>query len=179
MGIGLVLVSICLYLLEARFEILEMPFLVDIDSEKGLRLKDIHFTQDDPDKEMNWILDAKEVKFSKDRSFFTFKTFRLKLNPREGPSIELKGNWGEYDKNSGEINLHGDLQGHTDNGYKIITQHILYKQKEGYLTTDDLVEISGPFFSLAGRGLYVNPEKEILRIISDVTTQINGGSLTL
>ena len=86
---------------------------------------------------------------------------------------------GNYDKNSGKINLHGDLQAFTDNGYRIITEHLLYRQKEGYMETDGPVRILGPFFTLAGRGLYFNPEKETLRIISDVTTHINDESVVL
>lgn len=42
-----------------------------------------------------------------------------------------------------------------------------------------IVEISGPFFTLAGRGLSINVEQGALPITSDVTTRINKGSLTL
>jgi LPS export ABC transporter protein LptC len=175
----MVLIVVTLYLSRAYYEIIEAPFLADIGSEKGLKLKNIHYIQNDPDEGMKWILDAKEVKFSKDRKFFSFKDFRLRLEPENKPSIELEGKKGDYNKNTGEINLHGDLRGNTANGYSIFTEHILFKQKEGYLETEEPVKIFGPSFSLAGRGLYFNLEKETLRIISDVTTRIDGGSLIL
>ena len=96
---------------------------------------------------MKWTLDAKEVKISKDKTFISFKDFLLKLKPQDRPWVELKGKRGDYDKNSGEINLHGDLQAHTDNGYRIITDHILYKEKEGYFKvygrTKDLINRGG------------------------------------
>jgi LPS export ABC transporter protein LptC len=179
-GIGVVLIVVALYLTRAYYEIIEVPFLAGIGSEEeGLKLKNIHYTQNDPDEGMKWILDAMEVKFSKDMKFFSFKDFRLRLEPEERPSIDLEGKMGDYNKNTGEINLHGNLRGNTANGYSIFTQHILYKQNDGYLETEEPVKIFGPSFSLAGRGLYFNPEKEILRIISDVTTRIDGESLIL
>ena len=176
---GILLVVVSYYLIKGRHEILQGRILTDILSEEGIKLENISYTQTSPDEGVKWSLDAKEVKFSKDRQFISFSDFRLKLEPENRPSVELEGKRGDYDKNSGEINLHGDLQGYTNNGYKIITQHILYKQKEGFLRTEEPVKITGPFFSIAGRGLYFNLEKETLRIMSGVTTSIDSESFIL
>ncbi|MGD9034131.1 MAG: LPS export ABC transporter periplasmic protein LptC [Desulfobacteraceae bacterium] len=179
LGIAILLVVVALYMIGAQKELVKESLLPDIVGEEGLKLKNVSYAQDDPNKGMKWTLDAKEVKFSKDKTFISFKKFRLKLRPQNRPTVELNGERGEYDRNSGEINLHGDLQASTDNGYQIITEHILYKEKEGYLKTEEPVRILGPFFSVAGRGLYYNLEKETLRIYSDVTTRINKESLIL
>jgi len=173
------LVVVSFYLTRSWNEILQGRTLTNIFSEEGIKLENINYTQNSPDDGMKWNLDAKEVKFSKDRQFISFRDFRLKLEPENRPSVELEGKRGDYDRNSGEINLHGDLQGHTNDGYRIITQHILYKHKEGLLKTDEPVKIMGPFFSIAGRGLYLNLEKETLRIISGVTTSIYRESFML
>jgi LPS export ABC transporter protein LptC len=179
LGIAILLVVVGLYMIGSQKETIKNSLLADIVGEEGLKLKNVSYAQDDPNKGMKWTLDAKEVKFSKDKTFISFKDFRLKLRPQNRPTVKMQGKRGEYDRNSGEIKLHGDLQAYTDNGYQIITEHILYKEKEGYLKTEEPVRIVGPFFSVAGRGLYYNPEKEILRIYSDVTTRITKGSLTL
>lgn len=173
------LVVVSFYLTRGWNEILQGRILTNILSEEGIKLENINYTQNSPDDGMKWNLDAKEVKFSKDRQFISFRDFRLKLEPENRPSVELEGKRGDYDRNSGEINLHGDLVGHTNDGYRIITQHILYKHKEGLLKTDEPVKIMGPFFSIAGRGLYLNLEKETLRIISGVTTSIYRESFML
>ena len=151
----------------------------DIAAGEGLKLKNIHYTQNSPDEGLKWILDADEVRFSKDRSYFSFRKFRLKLEPENRPVVELEGKSGEYNKDSGEINLRGDLRGYTNNGYRIITEHLLYNQKEGYLKTEETVQIFGPFFSISGRGLFFNLQKETLKILSDATTRIIKGSLLL
>jgi LPS export ABC transporter protein LptC len=179
LGIALLLLVVGLYMMGAQKEIIKKSLLTDIAGEEGLKLKNVSYAQNDPSQGMRWTLDAKEVKFSKDKTFVSFKEFRLKLRPQNRPTVELKGKMGDYDRTSGEINLRGDLQAYTDNGYRIVTEHILYKEKEGYLKTEDPVRILGPFFSVDGRGLYYNPEKETLRIHSDVTTRITKESLIL
>lgn len=178
-GIAVLFLVVGLYIIGARKDMVKAPGLSDIVGEEGLKLKNISYAQNDSNKGMRWTLDAQEVKFSKDKTYISFKDFRLKLRPLNRPTVELEGKRGDYDRNSGEINLHGDLQAYTDNGYRIITEHILYKEKEGYLKTEKPVTILGPFFSVSGRGLYYNPEKETLRILSDVTTRIARESLIL
>ena len=91
----------------------------------------------------------------------------------------MEGKRGDYDKSSGNISLHGDLKGRTDNGYMILTDRATFNQKQGDLETDDLVRIIGPFFSVEGRGLYFNVETETLRILSEATTTIKDESLIL
>ena len=179
LGIGLLLLVVALYMMGAQKVLMKEAILPDIMGEEGLKLKNISYAQNDPNQGMSWTLDAKEVKISKDKTFISFKDFLLKLKPQDRPWVELKGKRGDYDTNTGEINLHGDLEAHTDNGYRIITDHVLYKEKEGYLKTEEPVKIFGPFFSVAGRGLYFNPEKETLRIYSNVTTRITKDSLIL
>jgi LPS export ABC transporter protein LptC len=179
LGIAILLLVVGLYIMGAQKEIIKKSLLTDIVGEEGLKLKNVSYAQNDPTQGMSWTLDAKEVKFSKDKTFITFKDFQLKLRPKNRPTVELKGKSGDYDRSSGEINLRGDLQAYTDNGYRITTEHILYKEKDGYLKTEEPVRILGPFFSVAGRGLYFDPKKETLKISSDVTTRISKGLSTL
>ena len=159
-GIGVLLVVVSVYLFRAQKAIGPKSILTDFVSEEGLTLKNIHYAQDSPDDDVKWILDAKEVKFSKDRKLISFRDFRLKLEPQDKPPIQMEGKRGDYNKDSGEINLRGDLIGHTDYGYKIFTEHLSYRQKEGYLTTEGPVKIIGPFFSVDGQGLHFNLNRE-------------------
>jgi len=179
MGIVALFAVIGFFLIKAGYEGIEDSVLTDPVQEEGLRLKNIHYIQDNPDEGVKWILDADEVNISKDRQYISFNNFHLKLEPETDLTIELIGSKGNYDKISDEINLSGDLKGHTNNGYRISTDHILYKQKEGHLKGDGTVEITGPFFSVRGKGLQLNLKMETIRIISDTTTLIERGSLIL
>jgi LPS export ABC transporter protein LptC len=172
MGISVIVIIIGFFLFGEKKEAGENPLFDGTNPDKGLKLKDIHYTQDDPDEKVKWTLDAVEVVYSKDGQFFSFKDFFLKLEPEGKPVIELQGKKGEYDRSSGEIDLQGDIKGTTDNGYRILTDHIRYNMPEGEVTSDKPVKITGPAFSISGNALFFDVEKELLRIISGVTTSV-------
>ncbi len=178
-GLGFILALVAFYLTTSGGLGVEVPFLRDIVSGEGLMLRDIHYTHNDPDKKIKWILDAKKVKFSGDRSRISFTDFLLRVESENRPCYRLKGKKGEYSRDSGDINLWGDLEGISDNGYRVLTQHILINEKSGYLRTDERVKIFGPYFLVEGRGLFVDLDKESLKIMSDVITTVRRDSLTL
>ena len=176
-GIIFLFAIIGFFLFKADYKVLEDIVTQDTGPEGGFGLKNIHYIQNDPDERVKWVLDAEEVKFSKDRQIIFFHKFRLKLELENNDSIELKGDSGDYNKNSNEINLRGNLVGRTHSGYMINTENIIYKQREGCLKTDNQVRIVGPFFSIAGKGLEFDLHEEKLKITSHVTTLIKQGSL--
>lgn len=173
LAIGILGIVVGFNMLRAPEKTVPEPVVKDLGEDEGIKLQDIHYTQDDPGEKVKWDLDAKEVRFSPDRSFFSFKKFRLTLKPEDRPTIALEGNRGDYNKDTQEIKLLGNLHGMTANGYTIHAEHLLYNQKEGILTTDGPVTIEGPFFSVAGHGLFFNLEDEFFRMVSGVTTTID------
>ncbi len=166
-------------MIKAPKKFTEDQFLLETVAGDGLKMTNIHYIQNNPLEGVKWILDAREGASSKDMQRISFKTFRLKLEPQNGSSMELKGKSGEYDKRSNEINLRGDLYGMIDDEYKIFTDQLIIQQKEGYLRTEEPVRVIGPFFSIEGKGLFLNFEEETLRILSNVTTRIDRTSLVL
>ena len=178
--IGALLVVVGIYLFDVRKKpVVKQVVQAEPATEEGIKLKNIHYTQEDPDKNLTWLLDAKEVTFSKNRQFMTFKDFRLRIESKDRPAIEIEGDRGDYDKNTQVITLRGDLLGTMEDGYKIVTERAVYRGKEGYLTSDAPVTIHGPLFSIQGVGLYFNPEKETLKIKSNVITSIRDKELFL
>ena len=176
-GLGTLLALVAFYLIISGKEIIQEPFLREVIPTEGLKLRDIHYTHDDSDEALKWILDAREVRFSGDKRRIFFHDFRIRLEPENRVPFELKGKKGDYYRDSGDINLWGNLEGHSGDGYSFTTQHVLINEKSGHLSTDGKVKISGPFFSVEGRGLFLDMEKERLKILSDVTTVIEKKSL--
>jgi len=168
-----------IYLVSGRATLLGKTLYTGLISREGVHLEDIHFTQDNPDDNVKWILDAKEAQFSKDGQFITFKDFYMKLEPKDKPAIELKGNRGSFDRSTGAINLYENLQGTTTDGYQVNTEHVFYQHRDRYLKTEVPIKVSGPYFSVEGKGLYVNLERETLVIKADVTATIARGALNL
>jgi len=179
-GIALLLLVATLYIFGAQESIEEEPKSTDTVMEKGVDLmENISFTGGDPDKGEKWVLNAKKVRVSDDQTVYSGIDFGFKLERRDGTHIELQGDKANYDGNTGEIFLQGGLKGQTSKGYRIVTDHLVYKGENGYLVTDAPVKIFGPFLSVSGQGLYFNPEEEILRVLSEVTTLIDRKWVTL
>jgi LPS export ABC transporter protein LptC len=176
---GLLLAAMTLYLFQARRGPVEQKAAQDKESEEGIRLKDIHYVQDDPAHKVKWTLDASEAKLSKDQQFVTFVNFHVTLKPENKPVVTVQGKQGEFDKRSGRLVLQGDLVGETEDGYRFTTEQAVYHHKEGTLETDQAVKISGAFFSIDGKGLFLDLGKEKLQILSNATTLIYGEPPTL
>ncbi len=166
------------YLIRSGKDIFRNATFEKVISGEGIKLKDIHYTQDDPEKGMKWVLDAGEVKFSGDRQFISFHDFRLKVSPSDRSSFEVTGKNGDYSRATGELNLQGDLKGISEDGYRVITESIRFDEKKGILTNNKPVQILGPFFSVKGEGMFVDLRKKRLKILSRVTTVLKGRSVT-
>jgi LPS export ABC transporter protein LptC len=173
-AIGLLLAIMTAYLFQPGKEPVKQAVTQEKESEEGIRLKDIHYVQDDPSRKIKWVLDASEAKLSKDQQVVTFADFHVTLHPEKRPTVTLKGKQGEFDKGTGRLLLQGDLQGETEDGYRFATEQAIYHHKEGYLETDRAVKISSGFFSIQGQGLFLDVGKEKLQILSKVTTLIHG-----
>jgi lipopolysaccharide export system protein LptC len=48
----------------------------------------------------------------------------------------------------------------------------MINERLGHVSTEEPVKIFGPFFSVSGKGLIMDLEKESAKILSDVTTTI-------
>jgi len=138
--------------------------------ETGLTIKNTHSNQENLDNGTSFVLEADEWTYSQDEKQVIGNNFWLHIKPLDGPSWEVKGSKADYDTKAKVIRLSGNLQGHSDDGYGIFTEYLIYdyEKKESVLKTDEPVKITGPFFSMSGKGLLYYPEKEKLKIISDV-----------
>jgi LPS export ABC transporter protein LptC len=177
-GICLFLAIVAYYLTIARDKLSPEVIVKELLSVgEGLKLKDIQYTHEDPAREMKWVIDAKEVRFSEDKQTIFFDNFHLKLEPENKPFFDLKGKKGVYSRQTGELDLKGNLRGFTQNGYKVATEQVLINEKEGWLKGREKVNISGTFFSVKGTGIFVDLEKSKLKVLSDVTTIIQKKAL--
>ena len=172
-GIAIILIIIGFYLLKSGSEIIGEFNIGSIGQEGGLKLENIHYVQDNPDEGIKWMLDAGKVKFTDDNRFISFDNFELNLSPDYESNIRLIGDSGNFDRKLKKLELKGSLKGFTNDGYSITTEHIIFKQDEGLLSSDESVDLAGPFINVKGRGLQLDIGKMNLKILSDVTTIID------
>ncbi|MCD6294430.1 MAG: LPS export ABC transporter periplasmic protein LptC [Deltaproteobacteria bacterium] len=148
-------------------------FLKDVISGEGVELKDIHYRQDDLDGKIKWALDAKEVRLSEDRKTIRFFDFYLKVEAEGRPGFSLRGEKGIYCKDIGKIELQGELDGSYGTEYRFLTEYVVIDEKKGTVNNEEPVEISGPFFTVKGKGIFADLSENRIKILSNVVTTIN------
>ena len=174
LGLGALLLLVAFYFARSAKDLIKTTAIIkDVVSVEGLKLKDIHYRQDDPDEKVKWLLDAEEVQFSEDRKIIRFYNFKLKVEPEGKERFRLNGKRGNYYKDAGKIELWGNLTGYYGTDYKIFTEYMLVTEKLGLLHTEKPVKIFGPFFNVKGKGLFADLKNEKVKILSNVTTIIN------
>lgn len=178
-GLGLLSVVVAFYLARAASVLTVAPLLSEAFYGKGMKLAEVHYIQDDPDENTRWVVDAREVWLSEDKEVLQFHDFELKVLPQGRPWLTLVGKKGRYTQSLGEIELEGDLEGRSEDGYRILTQRVVIHEKEGQLTSEDEVRIFGPFFEIQGTGLFADVRRSLIQVLSRVTTVIQGDKTTL
>ena len=170
-GILLLVCIIGYYLLKTGFEGVKKPVLDELLPDASLTIKNPHFSQDNPDNGTRFELEADEGIYSRHKQRISLNGFRLLLEPKDSPYMEIKGSKADWDTDLKIITLKGNLQGNSSDGYRLSTDNLTYdyKGKEDVLKTDEPVSITGPFFSVQSPGLAFYPGKGILKIPDAVT----------
>lgn len=174
LGVGVLLLVVVFYFAKAGKDFVKTAALLkDVISGEGVKLKDIHYRQDDPDEKIKWVLDAKEVRFSEDRKIIKFFEFYLEVEAEERPGFSLRGERGVYFKDDGKIELWGKLDGTYGAEYRFLTEYVVINEKKGTVNNEEPVEIQGPLFTVKGKGLFADLSENRIKILSNVVTTID------
>ena len=89
------------------------------------------------------------------------------------PGFSLRGEKGIYFKDIGKIELRGKLDGSYGTEYRFLTEYVAINEKKGTVNNEEPVEIFGPFFTVKGKGIFVDLSENRIKILSNVVTTIN------
>lgn len=174
--------GIFLLLIITAFFLFKVPYLVMVSSTtsklipgESLKISDIKYSQDYKNGKGKWELKAKEAHFLNKSQIVALKDVFLKLDSIEKNSFTIKGDEGDYFRESGKIILRGNVMGRSTNGYQIETNLLIYRQKDESVETDKSIKIIGPFFEVNGDGLYIDLKREKFTVKKNVCTTVMGG----
>lgn len=173
--------GIVFLLMIAAFFLFKVPHLVMVSSTtsnlvpgESLKVSDVKYSQDYKNGEGKWELKAKEAHFLHKSQIVALKDVFLKLDSVEKNSFTIKGNEGDYFRESGKIILKGDVIGRSANGYQIETSLLIYRQKDESVETDQPIRVVGPFFRVEGDGLYIDLKTKKFMVKENVCTTVMG-----
>lgn len=174
-GILGLLVIVALYLLKVPHSAKVSSRTSNWKPGESLKISDIKYSQDYERGEGKWELKAKEGRFFDKSQIVALRDVLLKLDSRDDTSFTIKGNEGDYCRESGEIVLRGDVQGRSTNGYQIETSLLIYRHKEESVETDRPIRVIGPFFQVKGDGLYIDLKGRTFKVKRNVLTTVTNG----
>jgi len=173
--------GILVLLMIAAFFLFKVPHLVMVSSTtsnlvpgESLKVSDVKYSQDYKNGEGKWELKAKEAHILHKSQIVALKDVFLKLDSVEKNSFTIKGNEGDYFRESGKIILKGDVIGRSANGYQIETSLLIYSQKDESVETDQPIRVVGPFFRVEGDGLYIDLKTKKFMVKENVCTTVMG-----
>lgn len=181
-GIVLLLSVVGFFLMKSDREDIGEKILDEIVPRADISSEKFNVTLNNSDKGTRWTLEADDFSYSEkanEDDIVQLENFRIKFQQKNGLGLELEGKNGEYNSTKKEITLSGELKGKTSNGYVFYTEHVTVQQKENILKSDGSVTFIGPFFKITGKGLFIDLEKETLKILSDVKSIFDKESLNL
>ena len=168
-------------LMIAAFFLFKVPRLIMVSSTtsnfipgESHKIFDIKYSQDYENGEGKWELKAKEAHFLDKSQIVTLRDVFLKLDSLKKNTFTIKGNEGDYFRESGKIILKGDVIGRSANGYQIETSLLIYRQKDESVETDEPVKVIGPFFRVKGDGLHIDLKRKRFTVKNNVCTTFMG-----
>jgi len=170
---GIVLVSLWVNLRERKAsQAVEKSPAVSTEG-ADMRLEKVRFVED-KHGEKTWELEAKSVRQYQDQNMMVLEDVKVTFYEKEGRTFFLTGNQGKVHQDSKNMELEGDVVLTSNDGYRLKTHSVSYRNSEKVVSTSDPVEIEGEQIQLTGKGMLVKIEDKTFRILSQVKTQLRG-----
>jgi LPS export ABC transporter protein LptC len=138
------------------------------------RLEKIRFVEDKEGRK-TWELEAKSIQQYQDQNMMLLEEVHVTYFTKEGRSFTISGQKGKIHQDSKNVELVGDVVLTSSDGYRMKTHSISYRHSEKIVTTSDPVEIEGDQIRLVGKGMWVDMEAKIFKVLAQVKTQWRGG----
>ena len=145
------------------------------DQNEGLNLQGAGYSHETD--EMKWNIDAAKIQFSQDQQHINFTEFVLTISPKHRSPFKVSGDSASYNRTDGTIHMSGNVIGESDDGYKLETERASVNEQTKEIKSDAFVKITGPFFTITGRGFEGQLAQHQFSILNETHTNINRGVL--
>jgi len=139
-----------------------------------MRLEKIQLVEDNHGRR-TWELEARQIQQYQDQNLMILEDVKVTFYSEDGRRFVVSGKKGKFYQTSKNIELVGDVMLTSSDGYRLRTQSVSYDHSMKKVTSPDAVEIEGDEIRLVGKGMMVDMEGKIFKVLSEVKTQWRGG----
>ncbi len=138
-----------------------------------MRLEKIRFVEDKHGQK-TWELEAKSIQHFQDQNLMILEDVKVTVYLKEGRILTLTGKKGKVHQETKDMELMGDVLLTSSDGYRLKTHSLSYHHRDKIVKSSDPVEIEGEQLRLTGKGMRVEMENKIFKVLSQVKTQWKG-----
>lgn len=172
---GIVLISLWLNLQEKRSSEGREALPKILTDGADAHLEKIRFVEDKRGQK-TWELEAKSIQQYQDQNIILLEEVKVTFFTKEGRSFIISGKQGKVYQDSNDMELVGDVLLTSSDGYRLKTRSLSYHHLERRMSTPDPIEIEGEQIRVVGKGMQVDMEAEVFKVLDQVKTQWKGGS---
>lgn len=146
--------------------------LSDLPKNIDLSLQKVHYTST---KEglLQWDLVANKVDYYNNSGVIRFTNPEIVLFGKgESGTYTLKGDTADYHKESGDVQLVGNVTANNESGMTFVTGHLEYSAARALVVTDDQVRLEDASLSVEGTGMELNLNTRKVRVLRNVTAVV-------
>lgn len=140
-----------------------------LTDKEDMRLEKIHLVEEKHGKR-TWELEANQVNQFQGQNLLILRDVKAKLYLKDGKTFNVSGTEGKFYQDSKNIELTGDVVLDSDDGYKLRTNSLFFDYSEKKVKTKDFVEIEDERFKITGKGMIIDIEAKVFKLLSQVKT---------
>jgi len=133
-----------------------------------IELKNVAYSTTNKDNFKEWDLNAQSAQYYQGGETIILEGVEVKLYRPDGSTYSLKGAHGEYNTETKNIKMYGNIIGVMPDNTTVQAETFYYDNAKRQVTTNDTIFIKRSNFTLKGRGMVIDLNKEKLSILSHV-----------
>ena len=137
-------------------------------------IQDFQHIESQLDK-VGWQLNAKKAELIDNMAFL--QGVKVKINTKKNEVIQARGEKGEIDMKTKNIELNGNVRVIYGETYRFYSQEIRWNDRERRLESRTPVRIVGPEGEITGRSLVAKPDKKVFTIEGNVKVRYRAGDM--
>jgi LPS export ABC transporter protein LptC len=132
-------------------------------------LKNVAYSTTNNDNFKEWDLDAESAQYLQDEKRVILENLFVRVYRPNGKVFKIRGLHGEFNTETRNITMRGDIWGSMPDNTTIQTDSVDYDHAKRFITTEDKVFIRrNSKFALEGKGMVIDMAKEKMTISSNV-----------
>ena len=125
-----------------------------LDADGKPRMRGLTYTHVEEGKS-KWSLKADGARYQEDTGEVFLKAVRVIFYQEKGGPIAITGDEGVYNQKTQTVTIRGNVDGKTADGNRLVTEYIVYREKDKVAETDAPVTVEGTQYKVKGIGMRV------------------------